>query len=284
MIAQNFEYVVPKDLNEALALIADGAKPLAGGMSLIPMMKLRLAIPDKLVDLGRLSGLSEIKEEGGSIRIGAMATHHALESSALLRAKCPLLPEAASMIGDVQVRNVGTVGGSIAHADPAADWPASFIALEAMIEIVSPSGSRKVKAEDFFVDTFTTAVEPGELVKEITVPVEASGVGTSYQKMIQPASGFAIVGIAARIQKSGGKITMARIGVTGLANKAYRAVNVETALTGTAGSEADIAKAAGLVAEGADANSDLHASADYRRHMAVVYTARAIRAALARTA
>jgi carbon-monoxide dehydrogenase medium subunit len=280
MIAQSFEYSAPTTLSEALALLESGGKPLAGGMSLIPMMKLRLAAPEHLVDLARVKDLNYIREEKDGIHIGATTTHYAVESSSLVRAKCPLLAATAAAIGDVQVRNVGTIGGSTAHADPAADYPAALQALEAGIIIVGGKTERRVNAADFFVDSFTTALEPGEIVREIVVPVDAGATGTSYQKMPQPASGFAIVGVAARVARSGGKITMARIGVTGVAGIAYRATAAEKALEGTAGSAADIAKAAALVAQGVDANSDLHASADYRMHMAMVYASRALTAAL----
>jgi carbon-monoxide dehydrogenase medium subunit len=279
MIPQQFEYSAPKSLAEALALIADGGKPLSGGMSLIPMMKLRLAAPDRVVDLARLAELSYIREQGSAIHIGATTTHHEVESSAVIRAKCPLLAETASFIGDVQVRNLGTIGGSVAHADPSADYPAALQALEAKIVIKSASSERTVSADDFFVDTFTTALEPGEIVTEVIVPVEAASTGTSYQKLLQPASGFAIVGVAARIQKSGGKITLARVGVTGLSNRSFRATATEQALA----SGAAVQAAAALVAQGIDANSDLYASAEFRAHLATVYTARAIQTALGRT-
>src|SRR5262249_20295775 len=164
----------------------------------IPMMKLRLAAPEKLVDLGRIADLTAIKEEGGGLHIGAMATHYAVETSGLVRGKCPLLSECAGFIGDVQVRNVGTIGGSVAHADPSADYPAALQALEA--KIVTCKG-RQISAADFFVDTFTTSLEPDELIVKVIVPVEGSGTGTSYKKMLQPASGFAIVGVASRIAK-----------------------------------------------------------------------------------
>jgi carbon-monoxide dehydrogenase medium subunit len=280
MIPQTFEYSAPKTLNEALALLESGGKPLAGGMSLIPMMKLRLAAPERLVDLARLKDLNYIRAKKGALHIGATTTHYAVESSALLKAKCPLLAETAGAIGDVQVRNVGTMGGSVAHADPAADYPAALQALEAKIVILGAKGERTVSAAEFFVDAFTTALEPGEIVREIVVPVEEAGTGANYQKMLQPASGFAIVGVAARVKRSGGKIVWARIGVTGLANIAYRATAAEKALEGKAGSKEDIAQAAALVAQGVDANSDLHASADYRRHVAAVYASRALAAAL----
>ena len=245
------------------------------------MMKLRLAAPEHLVDLGRIKDLNYIREEGGALHIGATTTHYSVESSALVRAKCPLLAETAAAIGDVQVRNMGTMGGSVAHADPSADYPAALQALEAKVVIRGAKGERTVSAADFFVDSFTTTLEPGEIIREIVVPVEEAGTGTSYQKNVQPASGFAIVGIAARVRRSGGKIALARIGVTGLSNIGYRATAAEKALEGTAGSPEDVAKAAALVSQGADANSDLHASSEYRKHLATVYAARAINAALA---
>lgn len=281
MFPQAFEYTAPKTLDEAMKLLAGGAKPLAGGMSLIPMMKLRLALPEHLVDLGRIKDLNYIKEAGGHLHIGATATHHAVETSPLVRAKCPLLAATAGSIGDVQVRNMGTVGGSIAHNDPSADYPAALQALEAKIVIRGAAGDRTVAANDFLVDAFTTTLEPGEIIRELIVPVELTGAGTSYQKAPQPASGFAMVGIAVRVQKTGGKVALARIGVTGLSNRAYRAEAAEKALTGTAGSAADVRVAAALVPEGADANSDLFASADYRKHLATVYATRALNSALA---
>jgi carbon-monoxide dehydrogenase medium subunit len=283
MIPQQFEYSAPKTLDEALGLLAEGAKPLAGGMSLIPMMKLRLAAPEQLVDIGKLKELRYIREEGGTLRLGAATIHYEVESSGLVRSKCPLLAETAAAIGDVQVRNMGTIGGSVAHADPSADYPAALQALEAKLVLKGAKSERTVAAADFFLDAFTTALEPGEIVREVIVPVESSGAGTSYQKMVQPASGFAIVGVAARVERTAGKIRSVRIGVTGLSNHSYRATAAEKALEGKAGSAGEIQNAAALVTEGADANSDLHATAEYRRHLAVVYTARALVAALART-
>jgi carbon-monoxide dehydrogenase medium subunit len=283
MIPQNFEYSTPNNLNEALALLAGGnAKVLAGGMSLIPLMKLRLASPDHLVDLSRISDLKSIREESGNIHIGSTATHYDIESSPVIRGKCPLLAEAASNIGDVQVRNMGTIGGSIAHADPAADYPASLIALEAKVRIASAKGERTIGIEQFLVDSLTSALDSGEIVREVIVPVEAAGTGLSYQKMVQPASGFAIVGAAARIRKSAGKVAFVRVGITGVAGKAFRAPGVEKLLEGTAGSAADVQKAAAVVADGVDASSDLNASSAYRRQMAKVYTARALTKALSR--
>ena len=280
MVTQTFEYSAPKTLSEALTLLGKGGKPLAGGMSLIPMMKLRLATPEHLVDLGRVPDLDYIREDQDGIHVGATATHHSVETSALLLAKCPLLPQTVGSIGDAQVRNRGTIGGSVAHADPAADYPAALQALEATIVIAGGKGERRVGAGDFFLEAFTTALEEGEIVREIIVPVEASDTGTHYQKMQHPASGFAVVGIAVRVRRDGGKIAMARIGITGVANIAYRATAAEKALEGSAGSADDIKKAASLAVHGIEANGDLHASANYRAHLAAVYTARSLTAAL----
>jgi carbon-monoxide dehydrogenase medium subunit len=279
MIPQPFEYSAPATLQEALKLIDGGdRKVLAGGMSLIPLMKLRLASPEHVVDLGRVSGLNGISESGGTVHIGATATHHDIESSPVIRGRLPLLAEAASHIGDVQVRNRGTIGGSIAHADPAADYPAVLLALEAKIRMVSAKSDRTVAAADFFLDAFTTAVEPGELVVELQIPTEEPSEGYRYQKHQHPASGFAVVGIAVRIKKSGGKVALARVGVTGLGPHAFRALQSEKLLE----SGASAADAAAVIDQGQEANADLYASADYRRQLARVFGARAISTALSR--
>jgi carbon-monoxide dehydrogenase medium subunit len=283
MIAAPFEYSRPETMEEALTLLANGeAKVLAGGMSLIPMMKLRLAAPGHLVDLSAIAGLSQIEATGGSIRIGAMATHYEVERSALLRTSCPLVAETASAIGDVQVRNMGTIGGSVAHADPAADYPAALLAVEATVELASMTGKRSMAIEEFLLDAFTTGAEPGELVTAITVPTEQAGTGVCYQKLLQPASGFAVVGVAARIRLSGGKVSLARVAITGLSSRAYRARRAEAMLEGTAGSAEDVQHAAATVADAVTASADIHASAAYRAQMARVYAARAIQAAAAR--
>lgn len=285
MIPQSFEYSTPTNLQEALRLLADGrAKALAGGMSLIPLMKLRLAAPEHLVDLRRLADLNYIREDGGNVRIGATVTHDQIQNSALIRAKCPLLAEAAACIGDPQVRNMGTLGGSVAHADPSADYPAALLALEAQFRVAGPSGERTISAGDFFLDSFTTALKPGEIILEVTAPSEAAGTGVRYEKLAHPASGFAVVGVAVRLRKAGGHITFARIGVTGVTNRAYRAPAAERKLQGCAGAADDLQKAAAAVADQAEVNSDLYASAEYRRHLAKVYAARALAAAIQRTA
>jgi aerobic carbon-monoxide dehydrogenase medium subunit len=283
VISYPFRYERPSTLAEALELVREpGAKVLAGGMSLIPMMKLRLAAPDVVVDLGGIPGTRHIDALNGHVRIGAMATHYELESSQTLRSACPLLAECASKIGDVQVRNVGTVGGSIAHADPAADYPAALLAGSAEFVLTSASGERVVAAEDFFLDTFTTALHPEELVTEIRIVREGPTTGSAYEKRVQSASGFAVVGVAARIRLEAGSIASACVGVTGLSGTPYRARNVEQMLEGKTGSPAEVQAAAAVVADGVDASSDIHASADYRAHLARVFAARAITRALAR--
>ena len=285
MIPAQFDYARANTLNEALNLLAqnEDAKILAGGHSLIPAMKLRLIQPPLLVDIGRIKDLSYIREEDGQIRIGAMTTHYQIESSDLLKKICPLLPECAAQIGDMQVRNKGTIGGSLAHSDPAGDWPAAILALNAELVAVSKNGERTIKADDFFVDLLTTALEPGEILREIRV--NKNGTHHAYAKMPHPASGFAVVGVAANLIMNGSnECQSARIGITGVSSKAYRASAVESALNGASLNDDTIQGAAAHATEGADVNGDLFASADYRRHLAVVYTRRAIEAATKRKA
>jgi carbon-monoxide dehydrogenase medium subunit len=279
MIANPFTYHSPATLDEVFPMLEDGSgKILAGGMSLIPLMKLRLASPENVIDLRRVPGLKDISESGGVVRVGALATHHEVEISPVIRGKCPLLGEAASRIGDAQVRNMGTIGGSVAHADPSADYPAALVALEARIRLRSAGGERVVEASEFFVDAFTTAMEPGEIVVGVEIAAEEPSEGYKYEKVPHPASGFPVVGVAVRVKRSGGGITLARIGVTGLGSHAFRARNAEALLQSGAGVDA----AAAVVGEGEDANSDLYASGEYRRHLAQVHAARAIAAALTR--
>ena len=283
MIPAEFNYARVSTLDEALTLLAqnEDAKILAGGHSLIPAMKFRLIQPPLLIDIGRIKDLSYIREEDGQIRVGAMTTHYQIEASDLLKEICPLLPECAGSIGDMQVRNKGTIGGSLAHSDPAGDWPAAILALNAELVAVSKNGERTIKAEDFFVDLLTTALEPGEILREIRINKPNGRTGHAYMKMHHPASGFAVVGIAANLSFNGNnKCKAANIGVTGVAAKAYRATGVESALTGVNLDDASISAAAAHATDGADANGDLFASADYRRHLAEVYTKRAIAAAM----
>jgi carbon-monoxide dehydrogenase medium subunit len=286
MIPAAFEYHVPKTLEEALRLVerhGDEAKLLAGGHSLLPLMKLRLAAPRYVIDLGRLRGMSYIREEEGHIAIGAMTTHADVEASELLRAKCPLLPETAAAIGDLQVRNRGTLGGSLAHADPAADYPAAILALDAEIVVASTAGTRAIAARGFFVDMLTTQLRPGEILSQVRIPLFTPRTGTAYCKLHQPASGFAIVGAAARVTVSkGGKIEDLAVGITGVGPKAYRAEAVEKALRGKKVTPKLLADAARRAADGVEPLADLHASAEYRREMAAVFTRRALERAIAR--
>jgi carbon-monoxide dehydrogenase medium subunit len=286
MIPAEFEYEAPKTLDEALRLLGrhgDEAKILAGGHSLLPLMKLRLAAPRYVVDIGRLRGMDYIREEGGKLAIGALVTHAQVAASELLRDKCPLLPEAAALIGDMQVRNRGTLGGSLAHADPAADYPAAILALDAEMIVQSSAGKRTIPAETFFVDLLATEIRPGEILTEIRVPVRRPGEGVAYKKFHQPASGFAIVGAAARILVGrSGKIEDIALGMTGVASKPYRAGAAEKALRGKIASENLVAEACAKAAHGVEPLSDIFASAEYRREMASVFARRAIASAIER--
>jgi len=285
MIPTAFEYLAPTTLDEALSALSthEDAKILAGGHSLIPTMKLRLASPRYLIDISRISDLAYIRESGGQISIGAAATHYMVESSGLLKQKCPLLPETAAYIGDVQVRNKGTIGGSLAHADPAADWPAAVLAAGAEIRVRSSQGERTVKAEDFFVDMMTTALRPNEILTEIRIPVPPPRTGSAYEKVKQPASGFAIVGVAVQITLDANRsCQQVQIGITGLASKAFRATGVENELKGKVVNDQVLAQAAQKAAEGVEPLSDIHASAEYRAHLARVHTRRALQRAVSR--
>ncbi len=286
MIPESFEYHVPKTLAEASRLVAQfggEGKVLAGGHSLVPLMKLRLAAPKHLIDIGRIAELRYIREDNGNVQIGALTTHFQIESSDLLKSKCPLLPEAARAIGDVQVRNKGTLGGSLAHADPAADWPASILALDAEIKAASERGERWIPAKEFFVDLLTTALKPDEILTAVRVPALPARAGDAYVKLPQPASGFAIVGVAARVVlNEKGAVEQVGVGVTGVGPKPYRAVAVEDVLRGKTPSAKRLEEAAAHAAEGVEANADLYASAEYRAHLARVYTRRALEKALER--
>jgi carbon-monoxide dehydrogenase medium subunit len=286
MFPAPFEYHRASSVKDALSLLGrfgDDAKLLAGGHSLLPMMKLRLAQPAHLIDLCGIRELAFVREEAGKIVVGAATTHNQLETSELVRAKLGMLAECAAAIGDVQVRNRGTIGGSLAHADPAADYPAGVLALEAEIKLESASGARGVKASDFFVDLLTTAIKPGEILTQVSFTPQSAATGYAYLKHPQPASGFAIVGVAAMLKLDArGNCESARVAVTGLGAKAFRAKAVETALAGKAPSAEAITTAASHAADGVDPMSDIHASADFRAELARVYTRRALEQALAR--
>ena len=286
MFSENFEYHAPANVEEAIKLLGkygDGAKVLTGGMSLIPLMKLRLVTPAHVVDLRKCKGLSGIKEKGGQITIGAMTTHAELARSSVLAAKCRLVAQAAAEIGDVQVRNRGTIGGALVHADPAADLPAAMLALGAEITLLGKGGKeRTVAADKFFVDTLTSAAKPGEILTSISVPV--SGKHTAYAKMSHQASGFALVGVAVVLEMKGNTCSSAGVGVTGVDYRPFRAKSVEAALKGKALDAGSIAAAADKVLDDIEEPMDdpLNAGAEYRRHIAQVFTRRAIERAMAR--
>ena len=285
MISTPFEYSRATSLDDALARLraADGGgKLVAGGHSLIPLMKLRLSEPGTLIDIARIPGLSGIRETEGGIEIGATTVHHDVATSALLQQACPMVAEAAAAIGDPQVRNRGTLGGSLAHADPAADYPAVMLALDADIHVLGPSGSRMVKAHDFFRGLFTVDLAADEIIVGVKFrPVQSA----AYAKLYQRASHFAIVGVAAALEVEKGTIRSARIGLTGASSHATRLTDVEEGLAGKAPSVGSIEEAVRLAgASLQDINSDIHASEEYRRAMIPVFTRRALKHALERAA
>jgi len=286
MIPTAFEYFRPTTLSEALDLLErykDEAKLLAGGHSLIPLMKFRLAQPRYVIDLGGVKDLAYIRESGDHLLIGAMTRHVDVAESDVLRRRCPLLAETAHRIGDVQVRNMGTIGGSVAHADPAADYPAAIVALGAELRAVSARGERWIRADDFFVDMLTTALEPGEILVEVKVPALGPRTGTAYVKVAQKASGFAVCGVAVVLAlDETDRCRDVAVGITGVASKAYRARAVEDALRGRIVDSSAIAEASAKAAEGVDPLEDLNASAEYRAHLARVFCRRALESARAR--
>ncbi|MBI3989927.1 MAG: xanthine dehydrogenase family protein subunit M [candidate division NC10 bacterium] len=286
MYPATFEYHTPGSVNEAVSLLdryKDEAKLLAGGHSLIPIMKLRLAQPKHLIDLRKIQGLSGIREAGGAIVIGALTTHWMVESSDLLKQTLPILPEAAGQIGDMQVRNMGTIGGSLAHADPAADLPAVILALGAELKAMGPKGERTTKAEDFFVDLLTTALQPNEVLTEIRIPLPLPKTGGAYEKYPHPASRYAVVGVAALLTVDRrDTVQSASIGITGIGSKATRARAAEQYLIGKAPDNDALKTAAERATEGISIRADLQGSAEYKAHLAKVYTRRALTRALER--
>jgi carbon-monoxide dehydrogenase medium subunit len=280
-----FEYYRPETVAEAIELLGsvDGARPIAGGHSLLPAMKLRVANPAAIVDLTFIEGLNEITDNGDTVSIGALTKHAAVCASPLLREKNALLSFTGRHIGDPAVRNRGTIGGSIAHADPAADYPTVLIALEATINVSGPGGDRAIAAGDFFVDLFTTALADGELVVSVEVPVLGDGQGGSYQKHRHPASSYAVVGAAALVTVEDGTASEARIAIGGVTPTPRRAEAAEAALTGNAIDAETITTAASKVGEVLDNPlGDTYASGEYRVYLASVLTRRAIDGAFAR--
>jgi carbon-monoxide dehydrogenase medium subunit len=283
VIPAAFEYERAVSIDDAVAKLsaANGnAKLIAGGHSLVPLMKLRLSEPQVLIDIARIPGLSGVREKDGQIEIGAATSHYDVASSALLKKQCPVVSDAAGEIGDPQVRNRGTLGGNIAHADPSADYPAVMLAVDAEIHVKGPKGWRAVKAHDFFKDLFTVDLAPDEIIRGVQfAPVRAA----AYAKLRHRASHYAVVGVAAALEISNGRIRVARIGLTGAAPHAIRLTNVEEALAGQVPSTETVDAAAKLAGSDLKAiNGDLHGSQEYRRAMIPVFTRRALTRALAR--
>jgi aerobic carbon-monoxide dehydrogenase medium subunit len=283
MYPRSFEYVAPATIDEALTVLADnpGAKVLAGGMSLLPLMKLRLLSPELVVDIGRIPGLDQIEDKGNHISVGALVRHNQIASSELIREHAKALSQAASWTGDVQVRNRGTLCGSMAHADVASDQPAAVIALGATMVVRSAGGSREIAAGDFVVDVMTSALEPDEILMEIKVPKR--GGGSAYDKMGRRGghSDYAVAGAAAWVRRENGSIAEASVALTGVGTKPTLAQGVIEAIQGADASEDAIAAAADRAAEGVTVLEDLYGSVEYKTHLAKVFARRALSQALA---
>ena len=286
MNPSEFAYQRAGSVEEAIALLqehGDGAKLIAGGHSLLPIMKLRLAEPETIVDIGRIAELRGVRRADGEIAIGALTTHHQIATDAQIKSSIPLLADTAARVGDRQVRNRGTIGGALAHADAAADYPAAILALDAAIVARGSQGERRIPAQEFFLDFLTTALEPDEILTEVRISMPAEGHGWSYQKLANQASGYAIVGVGAVVVIDGhGAATDVRIAVTGAAAVAWRAEATETALRGQPLDNDAVAAAADLVDGGIDFLDDLHGSAEYRRRVTRGLTRRAIQEAAGR--
>jgi aerobic carbon-monoxide dehydrogenase medium subunit len=281
MIPLAFDYEVAESVDHAIDLLGqhgDEAKLLAGGHSLLPIMKLRLAAPAVLIDLGRISDLNYVRDEGDHIAIGAMTRHTDVEHNPLLQEQCGLLSYTASLVGDPQVRHRGTIGGSISHGDAASDLPSALLGLEGTFVIKGPGGERTVAAGDFFEDYLQTALAPDEVLTEIRVPKLGPNTGWSYKKFNRRAQDWAVVGVAAVVEMSNGSISSARIGLTNMGSTPLRATATEGALSGA--DTSSVAEAASSAAEGTSPASDIAASAEYRRHLARVLTRRAVEEAL----
>jgi carbon-monoxide dehydrogenase medium subunit len=282
MIPAAFDYEAPSTVDEALAILGDtrgrDAKVMAGGQSLLPVLKMRLAAPELVVDLGRIGELQGVRDDGDSIVVGAMTTHDDVTRDPLIRQHALLLSLAAETVADPQVRHRGTFGGSLAHADPAGDMPAPALALGAEMVIAGAGGRRTVPASDFFIDLFTTAVGPDELLVEVRVP-KHTGWGAHYEKFTHVVQAWSIVGVAATVRVEGGSIAQARVGLTNMGLTPVRALAVEQALVGQPATADAIRQAAARAAEGTSPMADANADEDYRRHLVTVLTGRAVLAA-----
>jgi carbon-monoxide dehydrogenase medium subunit len=282
MIPAAFDYLRPSSIDEALNALAtagEDGKVLAGGQSLLPVLRLRLAYPEMLVDLGGVAELSGVRDDGDAILIGAMTTHDEVVNNALVKQHAPLVAQATATVGDRQVRHLGTFGGSLAHADPAGDLPAVALTLDAEMLVRGPAGQRVVAARDFFVDYLTTALAPGEILTGIRIPKLGDGWSTHYEKFNRVAQAWSIVGVAAAVKRSNGSIAEARIGLTNMGSTPLRAAAVEQALSGSDATSEAVAAASGSAAVGTHAPSDLAGQADYRNHLVTVLTKRAVLAA-----
>ncbi|MGY2127969.1 FAD binding domain-containing protein [Blastococcus sp. SYSU DS0617] len=282
MIPVAFDYARPSTIDEALRALADGgedAKILAGGQSLIPVLRLRLAAPSTVVDLTRVAELRGVRDDGDAIVVGAMTTHSDVVADPLIEQHAPLIAEATETVADRQVRHRGTFGGALAHADPAGDLPAVALALDARFVIAGPGGRRTVPAREFFVDYLTTALAEDEILVEVHIPKLAGEWGMRYEKFNRVAQAWSIVAVAAAVRRENGHIAEARIGLTNMGPTPLRATATEQALAGAAADAGAITEAARHAAEGTDPSDDLNARADYRRHLAQVLTRRAVGAA-----
>ncbi len=282
MIPAKFDYVRPGTLGDAISALAGGgedAKIIAGGQSLLPLLRLRLAYPDLIVDVGGLDGLRGVTDAGDALLIGARTTHHQLIHDRLVAEHCGLLAQATSTVADPAVRHRGTIGGALAHADPAGDLPAVALALEATFIAQGPEGEREIAASDFFVDYLTSALEPGEILTAIRVPKLGPDLGYRYEKFHRTAQSWATVGVAALARRSNGTVAEARIGLTNMGSVPVRATAAERAAAGAEATRDALGAAAASADEGTEPPGELHGAPDYGRHLARVLTGRALSAA-----
>ena len=284
MYPSEFDYFRPTSVQEVVKLLQENpeGKIIAGGHSLLPMMKLRLANPASLIDIGRVEGLSGISSSNGNVVIGSTTTYDHILKSDEIAQSLPIMTKAANVVGDIQVRNRGTLGGSISHADPAADFPAVLLALNASVKAVGPNGERTIGVDDFFVDMFTTSLDPEEVVTEVSVPKPQGKTGMAYEKFSHPASGYAVVGVAAVVTLGDdGKVSSARVAVTGAGPIATRATGTENAITGQQPSAENVRAAAAKASDGMTFLGDIHAGEEYRAHLTRVFAERALNNAVA---
>jgi aerobic carbon-monoxide dehydrogenase medium subunit len=279
MIPASFDYLRPSSIEEAVqayAAAGEDAKILAGGQSLLPILRLRMAYPELVIDLGGIGQLTGVTDDGEGIVIGAMTTHADILSNELIARHAPLVAQATETVADRQVRNRGTFGGSLAHADPAGDLPAVALALDAELRVHGPAGERSIAARDFFLDYLTTALEPGEILTAVRIPKLGEGWSTHYEKLNRVAQAWSIVAVAAAVRRSDGTIAEARIGLTNMASTPLRAAACEQLLAGAPATVESVSRASASAAEGTSAPSDLSAKADYREHLVTVLTKRAV--------